>query len=534
MGLWNLYFLAKLYLSAVGKLQPVWWLNLLFAIALLVPIGPRWLRIVRNVAAVVIGVVLLYHEANVPSFSRVISQLPALATFTPRYMLELLGRLVPLSTLYVIVLVLVAYFLLSRWLRITTFVLAALIAMPLWQEFGTLVAQAGSNVSSGATANAKPGGASAPDNSAGSYDSQLAAFRRSEADRVVTFTPPKGGVSTADQFDIIVIHVCSLSWDDLDVVNARSNPLFSRFDYVFQNFSGAASYSGPAALRVLRATCGQEAHRDLYEPAPAQCHLFTDLAQLGFTPQALLNHNGQFDDFKGIVERETGVKLLPNDGLPVVMREFDNSPLVGDYAVLSRWYQQRLAAGGGPVALYYNTVTLHDGNRIPGNNMNSLQSYPLRLKMLLDDIDKLIDLVQQSGRKAVLVFVPEHGAALRGDANQIAGMREIPTPRIIHLPVGVTLIGLPKPTGATGTASAPDAPHTAVSIDTPTSFLALSQLLANLIAENPFAAHAQPLAQYAQNLPQTRMVGENDATITLTTPTGYVIRTSDNVWMEGK
>ncbi len=352
--------------------------------------------------------------------------------------------------------------------------------------------------------------------------------------RTLACTTSNYSVGGLDQFDIIVIHICSLSWDDLDVVNARNNPLFSRFDYVFQNFSGSASYSGPAALRVLRAACGQEAHRDLYGPAPAQCHLFADLAQLGFTPQALLNHNGQFDDFKGIVERETGVKLLPNDGLPVVMREFDNSPLVGDYAVLSRWYQQRLAAGGGPVALYYNTVTLHDGNRIPGNNMNSLQSYPLRLKMLLDDIDKLIDLVQQSGRKAVLVFVPEHGAALRGDANQIAGMREIPTPRIIHLPVGVTLIGLPKPNGVTGAASAPDAPHTAISIDTPTSFLALAQLLANLVAQNPFAPQAPPLAQYVQNLPQTRMVGENEATITLTTPTGYVIRTSDNVWMEGR
>ena len=220
------------------------------------------------------------------------------------------------------------------------------------------------------------------------------------------------------------------------------------------------------------------------------------------------------------------MKLLPNDGLPVAMREFDNSPLVGDYDVLSRWYQQRVAAGGGPVALYYNTVTLHDGNRIPGNNMNSLQSFPLRLKTLLNDIDRLTDLVQQSGRKAVLVFVPEHGAALRGDPNQIAGMREIPTPRIIHLPVGVTLVGMPKP--------AAGAAHTTVSIDTPTSFLALAQLLSNLVANNPFAPNAPPLAQYAQNLPQTRMVGENESTLTLTTTNGYVIHTSDGVWVEGK
>ena len=527
MGFWNLYFAAKLYLFSVGKLQPVWWMNLLFALALLVPIRNRWARIARRVLAVVVGVTLLYHEANVPPIGRVIEQLPALGSFTPRYMLELIGRVVPMSTVYVVVFVLVLYFLISRWVRITTFVLIALIAMPLWQGFGVLAAHAGASATV-ATAGGNPGAGAAGSSTGGSYDSQITSFRSAEAQRTIAFTPPKPAPADA-QYDIIMIHVCSLSWDDLDVANQRTNPLFSRFDYVFTNFSGAASYSGPAAIRVLRATCGQESHRDLYSAAPAQCHLFADLAQLGFAPQALLNHNGQFDDFRGIVEREIGVpgvKLLPNDGLPVAMREFDNSPLVGDYDVLSRWYQQRVAAGGGPVALYYNTVTLHDGNRIPGNNMNSLQSFPLRLKTLLNDIDRLTDLVQQSGRKAVLVFVPEHGAALRGDPNQIAGMREIPTPRIIHLPVGVTLVGMPKP--------AAGAAHTTVSIDTPTSFLALAQLLSNLVANNPFAPNAPPLAQYAQNLPQTRMVGENESTLTLTTTNGYVIHTSDGVWVEGK
>ncbi|MFX5610794.1 cellulose biosynthesis protein BcsG, partial [Acinetobacter baumannii] len=91
----------------------------------------------------------------------------------------------------------------------------------------------------------------------------------------------------------------------------------------------------------------------------------------------------------------------------------------GDYAVLEKWYKSRLAQNSGPLALYYNTVTLHDGNRLPDSKLTSIQSYPLRLTRLLDDIDKLIALIAQSGRKAVVVFVPEHGAALRGDANQI-------------------------------------------------------------------------------------------------------------------
>ena len=44
MGFWNLYFIAKLGLFARGSIQPVWWLNVLFALALLVPLRQRWQR----------------------------------------------------------------------------------------------------------------------------------------------------------------------------------------------------------------------------------------------------------------------------------------------------------------------------------------------------------------------------------------------------------------------------------------------------------------------------------------------------------
>ena len=34
MGLWNLYFLAKIYLFHTGQMQPIWLLNLVFALLL--------------------------------------------------------------------------------------------------------------------------------------------------------------------------------------------------------------------------------------------------------------------------------------------------------------------------------------------------------------------------------------------------------------------------------------------------------------------------------------------------------------------
>ncbi|MFP3758189.1 cellulose biosynthesis protein BcsG, partial [Cupriavidus sp. SIMBA_020] len=78
MGLWNLYFAAKLYLYALGTFSPLWLLNIVFAAALLVPLHVRWLRITRNVLAVLAGIALFYHESGWPPISRAISQIPVL------------------------------------------------------------------------------------------------------------------------------------------------------------------------------------------------------------------------------------------------------------------------------------------------------------------------------------------------------------------------------------------------------------------------------------------------------------------------
>ncbi|WP_080492235.1 cellulose biosynthesis protein BcsG, partial [Burkholderia ubonensis] len=331
------------------------------------------------------------------------------------------------------------------------------------------------------------------------------------------------GNDPATQFDVIVLHVCSLAWDDLDAAKVRNHPMLSRFDYLFTNFSSAASYSGPAAIRVLRASCGQEAHADLYKPAPRQCQLFAQLARAGYTAQSLLNHDGHFDNFLELIHDNLGVPgapLVSNAAAPVAMHAFDGSAIKDDYATLANWYAQR-ASVPGPVALYYNTISMHDGNRVVGSSLTSIDSYPQRATKLMNDFDRLADLIASSGRRAVIVFVPEHGAALRGDRNQVAGLREIPTPRIVHVPVGVRLVGFPGNHGTTTV------------IDQPSSFLALAQLLSNLVSNSPFKPGAT-LAQYAADLPRTRMIGENEGTVTMQTAAGYAVKTPDGVWIDEK
>lgn len=468
----------------------------------------------RQIAAVAIAVPLLARELHAPPLARLAEAAREVATFRADYWLEILPRLLPPMLLLTVAGVLIVYFVVNRWLRVATFVIAALIAMPLWQAgsgWATRVAQA--TTAQGGTATAARAGQ--PED----YNAALATFRAQESQRQVAFGHL--GSDPAAQFDVIVVHVCSLSWDDLDAAKLRNHPMLSRFDYLFTNFSTAASYSGPAAIRVLRASCGQEAHADLYKPAPQQCHLFAQLASAGYTVQSLLNHDGHFDNFLQVIRDNIGVPgapLVSNEAAPVAMHAFDGSAIKDDYATLANWYAQR-ASVAGPVALYYNTISLHDGNRVVGSALTSIDSYPQRAAKLMSDVDRLADLIAQSGRRAVIVFVPEHGAALRGDRNQVAGLREIPTPRIVHGPVGVRLVGFAGDHGTTTV------------IDQPTSFLALAQLLSNLVSNSPFKPGVT-LAQYAADLPRTRMVGENEGTVTMQTAAGYAVKTPDGVWID--
>jgi cellulose synthase operon protein YhjU len=516
MTLWNLYFIIKLYLFTGGHLQPVWLANIGFALALAASatLRHRGWRLLRNLMGLAIGIPLMYHEANVPPFSRLTEEFGNLTTFSFGYWLELAQRFLPPMLLLTAFGALVGYLIVNRWLRVATFVLIALVAIPLWQQGSAVYARLQSGPATAASPNAL---AAQPLD----HNAALSAFRTQESQRQVTFGHL--GADPNTQFDVIVLHICSLSWDDLDAAKARNHPMLSHFDYLFTNFSTAASYSGPAAIRVLRASCGQEAHADLYKDAPQQCHLLADLAQAGYAPQTMLNHDGHFDNFLQLVHDNTGVPNVPlisNASVPVAMHAFDGSAIHDDYATLANWYAQR-ASTAGPVALYYNTISLHDGNRLPNSNLSSIDSYPQRVNKLMSDFDRFADLIAASGRRAVIVFVPEHGAALRGDANQVAGLREIPTPRIVHGPAGVRLVGFQGNHGPTTV------------IDNPTSFLAVAQLLSNLVSNSPFKPGVT-LSQYAANLPQTQMVGENEGTVTMKTASGYVVKTPDGVWVDGK
>jgi cellulose synthase operon protein YhjU len=518
LGWWNAYFLAKLALLWQGVIGLHALENLAFAAALLVPLRRRGLAVARACVAVPLGLVLLYHDSLLPPLSRLFAQASLVSSFSPGYLAEIAQRFISWPAVAAIVAAVAGYSIVAPRLRVGVLVLATLAVLSMVQR---PVAPAG--VPPPASGGVNDAAQRTAEREPSDLDAVLRERHASEATRQVAFPKPAPG---AVPFDIIFLHVCSMSWDDLRATGLDRHRLLERLDIVLTRFNSAASYSGPAVIRMLRAPCGQTPHAALYsQPGQNGCYLMPALKQAGFENRLALNHDGHFDDFLGIVRAQgnQGLQALPLDGLPVAQRSFDDSPIYDDLAVLRR-SAESVASGGAPrVATYFNTISLHDGNRLVGANsgLNSLASYKLRLIKLLDDLDAFMTELERGGRRAVVVLLPEHGAAFRGDRMQIAGMREVPTPAITQVPVGLKVLG----PGARRSGEA-------MRVDSPTSYLAVSTLIVRLLERPPYGNNGFAPADYARDLPATPFIAENSGTVMLGKDDKYFLRIGNQGWSE--
>lgn len=520
LGGWNLYFLVKftLFWRELTGFHPLE--NLAFALVLLVPLkSPAWRR-ARQVAAVPAGIVLLYYDSWLPPIGRALSQANLISNFSLPYLIELVGRFVSAPVVALLVIVGAAYLILARWLRFSVLVTGGLLALVV---VGT---PPGPSTASNPVAAGSASTATARNDPA----TVLREFFAREASRSVAMPKPATGDAP---FDVIFIHVCSLSWDDLQAMGLGNHPLWQRFDFLLTRFNSAATYSGPAAIRILRATCGQQPHDKLYERAPANCYLMDGLREAGFKPAVVLNHDGHFDDFLKFVQAQlyiqesNGMAMppMPLDGIKVAQYSFDGSPIYDDADVLRHWLDTRAKATPERMAVYYNTISLHDGNRLSGDKaqINSLETYRLRLTKLLDDLDGFLSTLEKSGRRAVVAVIPEHGAAVRGDKMQIAGLREIPSPAITLVPVGIKVIG-------------PQARRNgnAARINEPTGYLAVSELVARMLARTPFSTTGFAPAEYIAELSATPFVAQNEDATVIESGGGYLLKQGKENWINYK
>lgn len=264
MDLWSYYFFAKLGLHAGQYIDFHLLPNLAFALYLSVPLTTRRLRVVRGIAALPLAAMLLYHDSWLPPVSRILAQREELAAFDSAYLADLASRFIDLEVVFALLGVFLVYALIATRLRMRTWAVLAMLAVSAGSGLTALRAAERPGVAAAGTAEEV-----ALDDA--SLDRRLDRFFETERQRRVAL--PKTPTD-ATPYDLLFLQICSLSWDDLDAAGLANAPQLNKLDLLLTRFNSASSYSGPAAIRLLRAPCGQSPHEALYKPAAPGCQLF--------------------------------------------------------------------------------------------------------------------------------------------------------------------------------------------------------------------------------------------------------------------
>lgn len=553
MLLWNLYFLIKFGLHFAGQLtlSPLWNLALF---ALLLATNPaafqnrRLMALLRYVLFAGPATALLLHELGLVVSLALVDQIRALFGFSVDYLLELTKRTIQPWMLWGALAAFMLIRVLDRYFRISTWVGVGLLAVLAMQT-----AELANQDKPDAVAQAKEPLAQARENlspaellALGQVDFQKLRvardqesstklrdntnegvgpgavlqgfFDKQQALVTAAFAPP-----LAPDFDVIVLQICSLSWADMQYAKQSQHPALRQADFIFENFNSATSYSGPAAIRLLRGQCGQARHDDLYKSPSDSCMLFEQLRNAGFDVEMGLNHDGKFQDFSKLVRSNLGgnaLQSIAHNEVPAGVLAFDGSQVGRDGDYLRAWWNKRTQKESAAVAYYYNSITLHDGNRLPNSKLNSLNSYPLRLERLFNDLQSVLGEIRRSDRKALVVVVPEHGAGLSGEYGQLVGLRELPTPAITKVPVFGYWVAPGYKPASTGP----------INIKQSVSYTALSELFSRWLAQNAEQQRQPSWPVLLSDLPSTRFVSQQGNITVMESQGAYWIKAPGAAW----
>jgi cellulose synthase operon protein YhjU len=495
------YFCLKFYLFVKGAISLDIPYNLAFLVVAILSLPQavarrRWLRIARGVAGTLLAVALLWHDSWLPPVIDAGLFLRQQGIPSPGYIISFMGGFFSMSLLLVSAGLLVLSYFLSRFKVTTTIVLALLIVVApivpldaLWPQAPSVESQVGP----AEAAETDPG-------------KRLEAFYSSESERVIMFTKPD---AKSVPFDIVILHVCSLAWDDLKYVGmTQDSPFFKQFDYLFTNFNSATGYSGPAVLRLLQANGGQRSHKELYrKDTPKSYMLFDSLASIGYENYVVMSHDGVYGDYLKAVKSNGlahAIMLMPEKMSPTALFFDSKTPLYSDYSMLKKWFDARQASRAERAAVYYNSVLLHSGSHWVGEKSylgrDKQDQYKEMTTVFLKDVSKFIDLLKTSKRNTVLVFIPEHGRALTGSSFQAPDLRDIPLPKITRVPVGIKFIG-PKFNNAKVQQHV---------ITKPTSYFAVSWMLSKFVEHSPFGNNPLSADDILFKVPKTDFVSEHE------------------------
>jgi cellulose synthase operon protein YhjU len=524
LGAWNYYFLLKFALLWYGYLHFHPFYNLIFLAFLLFPIRSLFVNRMRHWIALPIGFGLFYHDTWLPGFATIMSQGSSVFDFSFAYIMELLHRFINWKMVGMAFILFVAYLYVATWIRLTVVTVGVLCWLNIvaWQGATALISVPNNAASppKNTAKSSEPIDKNLPPSNE-NLNAYLAAFYAEQAKLHTNF--PHELAQDAVPFSILFVQICSLAWSDIDAVHLQNHPIWSQFDIMFSHFNSAASYSGPAAIRLLRASCGQTTHQDLYHPANEDCYIMNNLKKLGFTSELMLDHTGVFGDFLGEIRTNGGMQntpLMSQAGISTALISFDNSPIYNNLELLDRWLKNNnQALGKRSNATFFNVITLHDGNHTV--DANTPVPYGAVATGLLDNLNTFFAQLNASGAKAVVIFIPEHGRNLVGDKFEVPGLRDIPSPNVTHVPVGIKFFGMK--------AARQKEP---LQLDAPSSYLAISELINRLVNGALFKQESLDLHALTDKLPKTKAVSANEG-VTVMDYQGksYILLKGESSWV---
>lgn len=525
LGLWNVYFIAKFALAHYEYLTLNFLYNGLLLLFILLPLKNRFLRLVRTGLALIAAIALLYSESWLPGPDSIISNAQNIAGFSAMYVAQLIVDFVNVKMVIWGIVIVLAYLLIKNWVRLTVFTLGYFICLVLQPYYVAWTTKPAVEQNVEVVAQNEPSQPQQETNADPSaitsetIDKWYTAFLDYEKGRRAEF--PQGLSANDTPFEIILMNICSLSNDDLLASDLMNHPVLSEFNIRFDHFNSATSYSGPATLRLLNAVCGQVNHDSLYDGRRPECEIMNRLDQLGYRQHLYLDHRGQYDNYLQTLRDKAGLMapLESTAKYPVRYMAFDDEEISDDLAVLRDWQRKtsRDKETKRHVTLF-NFIALHDGNRLPRHSR--WEEFKPRAIRFLNDLQTFMHELERSGRKVMLIVVPEHGAAVRGDRIQAPRLRDIPSMRITEVPLMVKFFGIKN------------MPTEPIHVTGPTSYLAMSTLIGRVLSLNYFGADggSVPLEELVRDLPETNPVSENGQSVVLTYRGNDYIRQKGGEW----
>ena len=120
LGIWNLYFLSTFILALSGHLHLQVLPNLIFALALLIPVSSALWRRIRSLVALLVAVTLLYQDAGFEPLSNLLAPAQGVSFSN---LVDGLAAVIDWHVCALLLLLFVGYWVLNPWLRMTTLTL---------------------------------------------------------------------------------------------------------------------------------------------------------------------------------------------------------------------------------------------------------------------------------------------------------------------------------------------------------------------------------------------------------------------------